>query len=485
MTMSAAFRLPASLPRAGATRSEAERSCLVLAIRTRRLALAVTAMLLGAAPAFAETLQEALRRAYVGNPTLNAGRAELRATDENVPRALSGYRPTVTASASAGVVRQDGIVGGERFRQTLLPRQVGIQVNQNLFNGFRTANATRQAESGVLGGREVLRQTEQMTLFAAVQAYMNVLRDAAILDLQRNNAEVLDVQLQQTRQRHLAGEVTRTDVAQAESRLAAARSQISAAEANLQASASEYRRVIGQEPRRLAPGRPPDHLLPRSLTAAVQVALASHPSIAAALHAVDAAELQVKIVEGELAPTLSIVGSVAQAYATEEKNDRAFSAAILGQLTVPLYQGGEVSARVRQAKETAGQRRIEAEATRDTVRAGVVAAWGTLQAAKATILAAEAQVLSSEVALNGVREEARAGQRTTLDVLNQQQELLAARVNLVVAQRDRVVSSFAVAQAVGALSATALGLRVAPYRAADHYDQVRDLAWGLSVPDGR
>ena len=433
----------------------------------------------------ADTLPDALSQAYASNPSLNAGRAGLRATDENVPRALSGYRPSVAAAASAGVTRLDGVVSGERFRETLLPRQVGLQVTQNLFNGFRTANGTRQAETEVLAGREDLRQTEQATLFAVAQSYMNVLRDAAILDLQRNNVEVLEEQLRQTRLRNEAGAVTRTDVAQAESRLAAARSQTSSAEAALRTSTSEYRRVVGREPRRLAAGRPPDNLFPRNLGAAVAEALTHHPTVAAALHAADAAELQVKIVEGELAPTLSVIGSVGQAYATEERNDRAFTAAILGQLSIPIYQGGEVSARVRQAKETAGQRRIEAEATRDAIRAGVLTAWGALEAAKAQTLAAQAQARAAEVALAGVREEARAGQRTTLDVLNQQQELLIARVNLVVAQRDRVVSSFAVAQAVGNLSATSLALAVRNYRAADHYDQVRDRVWGLSTPDGR
>lgn len=450
-----------------------------------RSIVVLAALAFWVAPVRADTLPEALRQAYVGNPALNAGRAGLRATDENVPRALSGYRPSVSAFANAGLVGQDGIVGGERFRQTLRQRQVGLQVNQNLFNGFRTAHTVRQAESDVLASRATLHQTEQQTLFSAAQAYMNVLRDAAILNLQRNNAGVLEEQLRQTRQRHVAGDVTRTDVAQAESRLAAARSQISAAEANLQASTSEYRRIIGREPRRLAPGRPPDHLVPRSLRAAVERALTEHPSIRSALHAVDSAELQVKIVQGELAPTLNVVGSVGKAYDTEERGDRTFSGAILGQLTVPLYQGGEVSARTRQAKETAGQRRIEAETTRDTVRAGIVAAWGALEAAKATILAAQAQVRAAEIALAGVREEARVGQRTTLEVLNQQQELVVARANLITAQRDRVVGSYAVAQSIGALTVTSLRLHVSTYRAATHYEQVRDRLWGLSTPDGR
>ena len=434
----------------------------------------------------AETLSSALSRAYVGNPTLGGQRAGLRATDENVPRALSGYRPTVSVVANSGITTIDGVVSGGRRAQTTLPSTVGLQVTQNLFNGFRTANSTRQAESQVLGAREGLRNAEASTLYSGAQAYMNVLRDTAILDLQRNNRDVLEEQLSQTNVRFRVGEVTRTDVAQAESRLALARSQVSAAESSLQTSIATFRQVIGVEPRNLASGSPVDRLVPRTLTAAVQVGLEEHPAIVSALHAADAAEHQVKIVEGELAPTLNVVGSVGQAWDQTLPGDRYTSASIVGQLSVPIYAGGgEVYARVRQAKETAGQRRIEAEATRDQVRAGIVSAWGSLEAAKASILAAQAQVEAARIALIGVREESRVGQRTTLDILNQQQELLNAQVNLITSQRDRVVASYLVAQAIGRLSARTLALRVELYNAKLHYDQVRDLPWGITTPDGR
>nr|WP_246736324.1 TolC family outer membrane protein [Enterovirga sp. DB1703] len=450
-------------------------------------ATAITVALAGTATA--ETLPSALAKAYMGNPDLNAGRASVRATDENVPRALAGYRPSVTASANAGATYETGRSGSSgvlaNTRDALFPRQAGLQVTQNLFNGFRTANSVREAESGVLGARETLTQTEGDTLFSAAQSYMDVLRDTATLDLQRNNVEVLEEQLRQTRERLVAGQITRTDVAQAEARLESARSQVSLAQANLQASIATFRRIVGVEPRQLAPGKPPDRLVPPSLAQAVRIAQAEHPAIIAALHAVDAAELQVKVVEGELAPSLNLVGSVGGGYDTSTSGDRVVSAALVAQLSVPLYEGGETYARVRQAKEVAGQRRIEAEATRDAVRSTVFSAWGALEAAKATVVSAQAQVAANDVALTGVREEARAGQRTTLDVLNQQQELLIARVNLIIAQRDRVVGAFAVAQAVGRLSAASLDLQVARYRAGTHYEQVRDLLWGLRTPDGR
>jgi len=243
--------------------------------------------------------------------------------------------------------------------------------------------------------------------------------------------------------------------------------------------------VIGVEPRQLAPGRPLDRLLPRSVDVAIDVGLREHPAVLSALHAVDVAELQVKVTEGELFPTLGITGSVTERFDTQVPGTETFTASAVARLTVPIYEGGEVYARVRQAKETVGQRRIEAEVTRDQVRATVVSAWGQLEASRAQIIAAQAQVQAAEVALSGVREEARVGQRTTLDVLNAQQELLTARVNLITAQRDRVVNSFAVVQAMGRLSTRAIGLDIAQYNAREHFDQVKDLWIGVRTPDGR
>jgi outer membrane protein len=443
-------------------------------------------VLANASGASAETLESALARAYGNNPTLNSQRANVRATDENVAIAKSGYRPTVNATADVGRTYSDVTrPGGQGGVSRLTPRGVGLEVNQNIFNGNRTRNSVRQAESSVLGARETLNNNEQNVLSDAATAYMDVLRDTAILDLQRNNVEVIDEQLRQTRDRFNVGEVTRTDVAQAESRLALARSQASAAESQLRASIATYRQVIGVEPRQLAPGRPMDRLLPRSVDAALRVAFNEHPAIKAAQHGVDVAELQVRIEQGALAPQLGVSGNVAQRYDNTVAGDRAFSASVVAQLVVPIYEGGQAYASTRQAKETAGQRRLEADSIRDQVRAAVITSWGQLEAARAQIVAAQAQVDAAETALNGVREEARVGQRTTLDVLNAQQELLSARVNLITAQRDRVVASYLVVQAMGRLNSRALGLAVNHYSPKIHYDQVKDLWGGLTTPDGR
>ena len=441
----------------------------------------------------AETLESALAKAYGNNPSLNAQRAGVRATDENVAQAKSGYRPQITGTADIGRTyskyddRQPPNflgTGGEQISR-LTPRGFGIQLNQTIFDGFRTDNSVRRAESGVLAAREELTTTEQNILVNAATAYMDVLRDTAILDLQRNNVEVIDEQLRQTRDRFNVGEVTRTDVAQAESRLAAGRSQASQAEANLRGSIARYRQYVGVEPRQLAPGRPLDRLTPRSLDAALKIAFGEHPAIKSAQHQVDAAEFQVKIAQGALAPQLGVTASVSQRYDTRIGNDEALQASAVATLTVPIYEGGQAYSATRQAKEQVGQAQLQADWIRDQVRAAVVSNWGALEAARAQIQAAQAQIDAAETALSGVREEARVGQRTTLDVLNAQQELLTARVNLIQAQRDRVVASYQLVSAMGRLTSRALGLAVNHYSPKIHYDQVKDLWIGTTTPDGR
>jgi len=454
---------------------------------------------LAAAPAVAqESLFGALARAYNNTPELNAQRANLRALDELVPQALSGYRPRVTASADVGrtfsesVTPTFGSISGIRVRagkvgsnDSFSPRGVGLQVDQTLFNGFRTENSTRSAESQVLGAREILRNVEQNVLLSAATAYMNVLRDTALLNLQRNNVEVLEEQLRQTRDRFRVGEVTRTDVAQGESRLALSRSQASAAEGNLRSSIAVYRQRVGVEPRRLSPGQPVEGYLPKTIESAVDNALRNHPAIIASLHGVDAQQLQVKVVESELYPTVTVSGAISQRYEAAQSDSESRSASVVARLTVPIYEGGQVYSRVRQAKETLGERRIQVDQQRDVVRQAVVASWSGLLSAKAQIIASQAQVAAAEIALAGVREEAKVGQRTTLDVLNSQQELLTARSNLVVAQRDRIVASYTVLASTGRLSAQVLALKSPTYNPKVHFDQVRDKWIGTTTPDGR
>ena len=333
--------------------------------------------------------------------------------------------------------------------------------------------------------RETLRVVEQNVLLNAATAYMNLLRDTAILDLQRRNVEVLQEQLRQTRDRFAVGEVTRTDVAQAESRLAAGRSQVLQAESNYVTSRAVYRQVIGVEPGKLAAASPVDRLSPKTLPESISSGRIINPSVTAAMFGIDAQLLQVKINEGALYPTLAVTASAQQNWELSPTILQQTTASVIGQLTVPIYRGGAEYSAIRQAKETLGQKRIDLETARDQAQETVVQSWGQLEAAKAQIQATQAQVSAAEIALNGVREEARVGQRTTLDVLNAQQELVNARVALVTAQRDRVVASYTLLSAVGRLSGTMLGLASSIYEPTTHYQQVRDIWAGVRNPDGR
>lgn len=459
-----------------------------------RACAALMTLALAASPAIADTLEQALVQAYQNNPQLNAQRASARVTDENVAIALGGYRPRITATSSLSEAYLENVARVPReppgFLKTHGENAVttfGATATQTLFNGFQTGNRTRQAEFQVLASRETLRTTEQTVLLSAVTAYMNLLRDAAVLELQRSNVNVLEATLRQTRDRFSAGEVTRTDVAQAESRLAGGRSQLLAAESNYTTSKANYRQVIGVEPGRLRAAMPVDRFSPRTLAGAVARGLTENPSITAANYNVDVAALQVKIAEGALYPTLTLQGNVNKQFGSTSNINALenFTASIGGQLAVPIYQGGQEYATIRQAKETLGQRRLDLDTARDQVQSNVIQAWGQLEAAKAQIESSTAQVNAAEIALNGVREEARVGQRTTLDVLNAQQDLVNARVALVTAQRDRVVASYSVLAATGAFSPQVLGLKVQSYDPVTHYHQVRDSWFGVRTPDGR
>ncbi|MGJ4969962.1 MULTISPECIES: TolC family outer membrane protein [unclassified Bradyrhizobium] len=441
----------------------------------------------GPAPALADTIEAALVRAYQNNPQLNAQRAFVRATDEGVPQALSGYRPKVNLSATGGVSYTDlqAAPGAPAANGLQRPRSVGLTVNQTLYNGQQTANGVRKAEASVSGEREGLRVLEQNVLLSAATIYMDYLRDAAIVEVQRSNTRVLEQTLKQTRDRFNVGEVTRTDVAQSEAQLAAGRTQQLTAESNLTATRSNFRRIIGSEPVNLMPGSPVDRYLPPTLQQAIETALTQSPSVTSAMYGIDVQFLQLKINEGALLPTVTLQASATESYETSVQSYKAFNAGATATLNVPIFQGGGEYALIRQSKETLAQRRLTLEQTRDQARSDVVSAWGKLLAGKAQVQSAQAQVSASEIALNGVREEAKAGQRTTLDVLNAQQALVNARNSLVNAQHDRVVASYTVLQTVGRLSPQVLNLPTTTYDPSVHYQQVRDNWAGVRTPDGR
>ena len=461
---------------------------------TGAAAAALLLACMGPAPVLADTIEAALVRAYQNNPQLNAQRAAVRSTDENVPQALSGYRPKVALTASLGYQYTDinSTQGGTptQLVRTEIhganpPRAAGLTVTQTLFNGNQTANKTRAAESQVSGAREGLRVLEQSVLLSAATIYMDYLRNSAIVEVQRSNTRVLEQTLKQTQDRFNVGEVTRTDVAQSEAQLAAGKTQQLTAESNLTTTRSNFRRIIGNEPSQLAPGSPVDRFLPGTLPAAVDLSLVENPNVTAAMYGIDVNFLQVKINEGALLPTVTVQAAVQQAYEQTMTTYRSFGASAIAQLSVPIYQGGAEYSLIRQSKENLAQQRLNLELTRDATRANTVTAWGQLVAGKAQVASAQAQVTASEIALNGVREEAKAGQRTTLDVLNAQQALVNARVALVTAQHDRVVASYAVLNSVGRLSPQVLKLATTTYDPSVHYQQVRDSWVGVRTPDGK
>ena len=433
-------------------------------------------------------------RAYQNNPQLNAQRAAVRATDEGVPQALSGYRPKVSVNASAGYQYTDTLSTQGGTPTAIVrtdihganpPRSAGLTVSQTLYNGNITANKTRAAESSVSGAREGLRVLEQTVLLNAATIYMDYLRDSAIVEVQKSNVRVLEQTLKQTRDRFNVGEVTRTDVAQSEAQLAAGKTQELQAESNLTTTRANFRRIIGNEPENLAPGSPVDRFIPPTLPQAVELSLIENPNVTASMYGVDVNFLQVKINEGALLPTVTLQASVQQAYEQTLITPRTFGASAAAQVTIPIYQGGGEYSLIRQSKESLAQQRLNLETTRDQTRSNTVTAWGQLVAGKAQVASAQSQVTASEIALNGVREEAKAGQRTTLDVLNAQQALVNARVALVTAQHDRVVASYSVVSAVGRLSPQVLNLPTTTYDPSVHYHQVRDSWFGVRAPDGR
>lgn len=430
-------------------------------------------------PASATTLVEALAAAYSSSPVLNAARAGLRATDEGVPRARSGYRPSVFASADAGASYTDPEGPGS---STTHPRGIGITIEQPIFLGFRTTNSVNMAETAVLAGREALRSSEQDVLLDAVKAFMDVAQAQAILSLRSQNLEFLREQVRASNDRLNVGEGTRTDVAQTDARLSAGLSEYSQASAILAAANATYQLVIGRSPDTIGAVKSVDRLLPRTLDTGLAEAQAGHPAILSASFNLEVASYNVKVIEGEFLPSITLEGSAS--HRDGGSTGETDSASIIGRMTVPIYQAGEPDARARAAKETLGQRRIELTLAGNQVRQTVAASWSALDATRAVIKAADAQVGAQQLVLSGVIEERNVGQRTTLDVLDAQQDLIDARELQVTARRNNVVAAYSLLAAVGDLSASNLGLAVAIYDPDEHLRQVRDKWGGLRTPDG-
>jgi outer membrane protein len=442
----------------------------------RRLLLAGSALVVAnlalAGGTQAMTLQEALAAAYNNNPTLLAQRARLRESDEGVPQALSGWRPTVQFTGSAGVARNEITGNPER---TLTPRTLDLNVTQPLYSGGRTAAATSQAENTVRATRALTLATEQQIMLSAVTSYLDVVQNQAVLELSINNEQVLRRQLEATQDRFRVGEVTRTDVSQAEATLATATATRVQAEGTLQTSRAAFERFIGEPAGLLEPPKERP-VLPTSRAEAATLAARNNPNVVSAQFNEAAARDAVGVVRGQLLPQISIVGDLnkGQETQTQIQNRTANTASIIARMTMPLYEGGQIYSQTRQANETVGERRSQIDDTRRQTVQTAQSDWETLQANRAQVESLKVSVRANEVAAEGVQQEALVGARTVLDVLTAEQTLFSSRVSLVQAQHNEAVAEFSVAADIGRLTALDLNLPVQPYDFDKHYKAVRN-----------
>jgi TolC family type I secretion outer membrane protein len=448
--------------------------------RAAAAVIAAVAWSFGGAAADAETLREALATAYAGNPTLQAARAQLRQTDELVPQALSNWRPTVTVEGDVGAAwDRDVVDGGPDDSGARAPKSATLDVTQPVYRGGRTIAERDQAENLVRAGRAQLQSAEQQVLLQAVIAYVDVLRDLAVLELTKNNQEVIAEQLNATRERFDVGEVTRTDVSQAEARLARAMADRVQAEGNLTSSRAIYRQIIGAVPEDLVVPE-----LPSGLPGNAEEVVArseNNPAVTQAVFLERAARDGTDVVFGELLPTVSIVGEAGASDEFGSEDVTSTGASITARVVIPLYQAGNVESRVRESKQLTGQRRQQLDEARRQAAQDATTAWQTLETAGAQIDSFRVEVESTRTALDGVQQEQQVGLRTVLDVLDAQQEVLVAEVNLVQARRDHLVAAYQTLAAIGKLTAIDLQLDVDLYDPERHYREVRDKWWGLNA----
>lgn len=433
-----------------------------------------------ATPANAESLIEAMAYAYNNNPTLLSGRAGLRAIDESVPQALSGWRPTVSLSGEYGASRVEGKSDTATSTQDLNPWSVQLSLQQPLYTGGRVSSAVKVAENTVLAGRAQLMTVEQTVLLNVATVYLNVLRDEALVELNKSNVTVLQRQLQAAQDRFRVGEITRTDVAQAEARLAAAISDRVTSEGTLESSRATYAAIVGRRPQNLQ--QPSVSVnFPPSPEIAAEAAAAGNPSVISARYTADAAAAGVDQISGELLPSVYLNMAVGRAKNQSVEGFQSTFGEVTVNISVPLYQGGSVQSRVREQKHTANQRRIQIHEQRREAIASATESYETWLAAKASIESLDSQIKASEIALEGVEREAQVGARTVLDVLDAEQELLEARVDKVVAERNERLAGFQLLQAMGRLTAMDLALPVDVYNPVQNYDDVRGAWFGTGV----
>jgi outer membrane protein len=440
-----------------------------------------------ASPGAPRTLAGALGATYLGQPALQAERAKLRATDENVPQALSGWRPTVVMAGTLGYgngySRQISNASGQSvFLNSVTQRQIATSqatVTQPLYTGGRTQANVNRANNQVFAERAALIAQEESSFTDTVNAYVGVIEAQELLALNINNEQVLAKQLEATNDRFRVGEITKTDVAQAQAALSQATAQRQTAEGNLQTARATFQRVVGYLPSGNLVEPQPLALPVHTERQAAEMAAANNPTVIQTLFNDAAAKDAVDVAFAQLLPQVSLQGQI-----FEQRNANLRSAEnngyeVLAQVSVPLYQGGQEYSAVRQARQTEQQTaRLVSDARRTAVQAGVQA-WETLTAARAAADSTRAAIRANGIALEGTEREAIVGSRTTLDVLNAQQALLNSRVTLVQNLAQVVTASYQVAAALGRLTARDLRLNVPLYDDTAYYKAVKNRWFGL------
>lgn len=451
--------------------------------RLRVIALAVLAAAVGFAAgtsAKAETLNEALASAYNYSPRLYAERARLRGADEDVARAMSGFRPKINLQGEIRSVKQETEPPLASDGRTN-PKSLNLNATQEIFSGLSTVNAVNEADAKVRAAQEQLRVVEQEILLSAAQSYMDVIRDLAILRLREDNVRVLSKELKATQDRFAVGEVTKTDVAQAQARRALAVSGLELARANVKTTRGNFEAFVGHPPSGLAAPSGFEAGLPSSLDEAIGRGIERHPTIISALFTEQAARINVDKIRGGLYPRVDLEADFRETHDPSRFIDEQEVTTVTGRVTMPLYEGGEIYAQVRQAKHNHVGSIQDIEQARAVVRAQVTQAWSQHQAAKAKLISDTAQVNANQTALAGVREEERVGQRTLLDVLDAELELLTSQVTLETTKRDLVVSAYTLRQTIGAMDAISLGTNSIVYDPSIHADEVHDKWIGTRI----
>lgn len=428
------------------------------------------------ADANADTLADALASAYNTNPTLDGARQQARQADEGFAQARASFLPQVGITGSYGtqlrITETETMFGTQRSKNTFEPQNATITASQSVFEGGRRLARIGQANAQIEGAQEGLRSVEQQVLLQVISVYVDVRRDEEVVRIRENNVSLLERQLQAAKDRFEVGEITRTDVAQAQARLAGAQAGLAAARSDIAASRAEYLRIVGQAPGTLAPA-PDVGGVPADLNEAVTAALELNPDLRRFKQNERAARQQVRIERAELLPQVSVFGRMARDLESSGPGIESESQVAAAQITIPLYEGGFARSRTRSARLGVLRAESQTEEVRRSVVSQTTAAWNDYAAAQRVIEASKEQVRANELALEGVEQEQQVGLRTTLDVLDAQQELLDSQLSVIRAERDAYVAAHGLLLSIGKLDAKTLNVNAPLYDPDDHRRAVR------------